>query len=228
MLTLYTSVGLLKIEKASGKHYPIVVNNGRAHSLDPGEMLIWSSLTFQFLTLEDAKLIFETNLENRGLNTSCSFEHYLRRLLFRRLIIKGDGLTQLDALYELLGSLYIVPLADNLGTRLFSSLHMVLKGQIPLRAVKQHMKPFTEKTPVEKLILQLARERAMSTAEFLHRFDKGQTLPAADSPTVIAADTEDMTCEELDAYIHAQYIQAPVLIALGNLYLQKRILFRTF
>lgn len=228
MLTLYTSIGLLKIEKDSDKPYPTVINSGYVHALDPCELVIWSALAFQFLSFRDIKQQFEENLERRNQHSSYSFEHYLRRLIFRKLIIKGDGLTSIDALYDLLGGLHIVPLADAFPVRLFSALHLVLKKQLPLQAVKYYLKAQTTEAPVEKLILRLVKERALSTAELLHCFDKGNISPENASPDLMAVTADDeMTCEELQAYTHVHYLQTPVLMAIGNLYLQKRIQFRT-
>jgi hypothetical protein len=203
MITLYTAVGLVKLQSASGHSYPVVVNNQQEHALDQMELLIWSSLAFQFSTFPEVKQVYEQQLLMRKLTPCYSFEHYIRRLLFRGLIAKGDGLASTDALYNLLESLYIIPLTDSFHIRLFSSLHLMLQGKLTASQFQQSLKLSPVRCPVEKLIINYCKVSALSTAQLLHCFDSNQT----EEP--------------------AQPTKHPVLTALGNLYLQRRVLFNT-
>ena len=225
MMTLYTSVGVLKLHKSDDKSYPTVSNSGREHVLDQLEMLIWSSMAFQFLNLLETRQIFEQQLQTYQITPGYSFEHYIRRLLFRGLIVKGDGLTSTDALYELLGNLYIVPLTNSFPVRLFSVLHLLLKGQVTPVQIKQQLKGEVIESPVEKLILNLTREKALSTAELLYGLDTEKIVNIRPAASGLTGD--GLTCEERKSHAHTQYLQPSVLMAIGNLYLQKRILFKT-
>jgi hypothetical protein len=225
MLTLYTSVGLLKLNKESDYTYPSIFNNQREHSLDPPEMLIWSSLSFHFLTFPELKKHFEQQSEKLSLQVPYSFEHYARRLLFRGLIIKGEGLTYTDALYNLLGNLYIVPLNAAFHMKLFSGLRLMLKRQLNISQLKHSLFQKPKISPVEKLILNYTREAALSTAELLQYFDSNKTQNIKQYVSTLSSGK--MTCDELKQHVHTEYIQHPLLFSISNLYMQKQILFRT-
>ena len=54
MLTLYTAVGTLKFQKTTGgKSIPLVINDGQEYGLSDDELLLWSCLAFQILTLHE-------------------------------------------------------------------------------------------------------------------------------------------------------------------------------
>ena len=225
MMTLYTSVGILKLHKDGDRSYPTISNSDRKHGVDQTEMLIWSALAFQFFTLPEIRQIFEQQLLQHQIVPSYSFDHYIRRLLFRGLIVKGDGLTSTDALYDLLGNLYIVPLTGSFPVRLFSALHLLLKGQLSPAQIKKQLKGKPNDSPVEKLILNLTKEKALSAAELLYSLDTMKIVNIRLAAFDLARD--DLTCDERKNQAHTQYLQPSVLTAIGNLYLQKRILFKT-
>ena len=57
MLTLYTAVGTLKFQKTTGgKSIPLVINNGQEYGLSDDELLLWSCLAFQILTLMNSRM----------------------------------------------------------------------------------------------------------------------------------------------------------------------------
>lgn len=70
MLTLYTAVGTLKFQKTTGgKSIPLVINDGQEYGLSDDELLLWSCLAFQILTLhelQDAYLYPAPDTERRS------------------------------------------------------------------------------------------------------------------------------------------------------------------
>lgn len=57
MLTLYTAVGTLKFQKTTGgKSIPLVINDGQEYGLSDDELLLWSCLAFQILTLHELRM----------------------------------------------------------------------------------------------------------------------------------------------------------------------------
>lgn len=57
MLTLYTAVGTLKFQKTTGgKSIPLVINDGQEYGLSDDELLLWSCLAFQILTLHELQV----------------------------------------------------------------------------------------------------------------------------------------------------------------------------
>lgn len=113
MLTLYTAVGTLKFQKTTGgKSIPLVINDGQEYGLSDDELLLWSCLAFQILTLHELQDAYTLRQIQKEGPKGLSFQHYLNRLSLRGLVVSGIGLTGVDALYRLLGSLTIIPLKD--------------------------------------------------------------------------------------------------------------------
>ena len=120
MLTLYTAVGTLKFQKTTGgKSIPLVINDGQEYGLSDDELLLWSCLAFQILTLHELQDAYTLRQIQKEGPKGLSFQHYLNRLSLRGLVVSGIGLTGVDALYRLLGSLTIIPLKDTFPIRLF-------------------------------------------------------------------------------------------------------------
>ena len=110
MLTLYTAVGTLKFQKTTGgKSIPLVINDGQEYGLSDDELLLWSCLAFQILTLHELQDAYTLRQIQKEGPKGLSFQHYLNRLSLRGLVVSGIGLTGVDALYRLLGSLTIIP-----------------------------------------------------------------------------------------------------------------------
>ena len=123
MLTLYTAVGTLKFQKTTGgKSIPLVINDGQEYGLSDDELLLWSCLAFQILTLHELQDAYTLRQIQKEGPKGLSFQHYLNRLSLRGLVVSGIGLTGVDALYRLLGSLTIIPLKDTFPIRLRSAL----------------------------------------------------------------------------------------------------------
>ena len=109
MLTLYTAVGTLKFQKTTGgKSIPLVINDGQEYGLSDDELLLWSCLAFQILTLHELQDAYTLRQIQKEGPKGLSFQHYLNRLSLRGLVVSGIGLTGVDALYRLLGSLTII------------------------------------------------------------------------------------------------------------------------
>ena len=133
MLTLYTAIGSLKIKRdAMGNPVPIVINNRQEYGLSEHELVLWSCLAFQILQIYELEKAYTRRLADSDRPEGLSFSHYLNRLLLRGLIVKGDGLTGVDALYRLLGKLHIQPVADRFPVRLFTCLQLYLEGKIKI------------------------------------------------------------------------------------------------
>ena len=227
MLTLYTTVGYLKMTKtAEGIPTPAIINNGQEYRLSEHELTIWSCLAFQILHAHELEQLYAKYRSGMKHPDAQTFAGSLNRLLLRGLIVKGTGLTGIDALYQLLGELYIHPVKDSCIIRLFTSLKLSFTGKLPLTALPRcfHKRAIP---PLEKMVLKLSARVPLSTAELLSCFDNkihkpGKLLDALDE----LYNNECVTYRTLaeDAQIH--HLQLPVLQAIGNLYLNRQILFQ--
>ena len=155
MLTLYTAIGRLKIKRdEKGNSVPAVINNRQEYSLSEHELVLWSCLAFQILQIYELEKAYTKRLADSGRLEELSFSHCLNRLLLQGLIVKGDGLTGVDALYRLLGKLHIQPVADRFPVRLFTCIHLYLEGKIKISDFGRYLKK--EKCePMEETVLEL-------------------------------------------------------------------------
>ncbi|WP_270628919.1 hypothetical protein [Mediterraneibacter gnavus] len=104
MLTLYTAVGILRFQDSIKEHKtPTVINNRQEYGLTEEEFFLWSSLAFQIRQIHELQSAFSERLKKHHRSENIPIEPYLNRLLLRGLVVKGDGLTGVDALYRLLG-----------------------------------------------------------------------------------------------------------------------------
>ena len=95
MLTLYTAVGTLKFQKTTGgKSIPLVINDGQEYGLSDDELLLWSCLAFQILTLHELQDAYTLRQIQKEGPKGLSFQHYLNRLSLRGLVVSGIGLTE--------------------------------------------------------------------------------------------------------------------------------------
>ena len=112
MLTLYTAIGNYRLTE---KGLPLVTAGGRDCALDAHELLLWSSLAFRILTYQELRAEFYEKERELHILGELDFDHYLNRLIMRRLVASGKDCTGVDALYDLLGHLYVQPAQQHTG-----------------------------------------------------------------------------------------------------------------
>ena len=176
MLTLYTAVGTLKFQKTTGgKSIPLVINNGQEYGLSDDELLLWSCLAFQILTLHELQDAYTLRQIQKEGPKGLSFQHYLNRLSLRGLVVSGIGLTGVDALYRLLGSLTIIPLKDTFPIRLFGCVQLYLEGTIGAKEFGRYLKK-KPSSPMEDTILKLADKVSLTTAELVTSMEQEKVI----------------------------------------------------
>lgn len=227
MLTLYTAVGTLKFQKnAQGKQIPLVINNGQEYGLSEDELLLWSCLAFQVLQIHELQDAYTLRRLQINPADKPPFHHYLNRLSLRGLIVKGCGLTGVDALYRLFGGLTIFPVEDTFSLRLFGCIRLYLKGTIEKKDFGRYLKK-KKCTPMESTILKLARKVPLTTAELVTSIDQRKVIHTeADVMNQLYTEPET-TYQTLVDDVQLHHTQYPVLQAIGNLYLNKQISFQT-
>ena len=115
-----------------------------------------------------------------------------------------------------LAKLHICPVKDSFFLRLFTCIRLHTEGKLPIADFQKHLKK-PENSKLEKLILKMSQELSFTVAELLDHVETTQTdernsweLPEVASELPII-----------------NPVQMPILQAVGNLYLQKQILFFT-
>ena len=221
--TFYTAVGLFhRRSDGHGNIYPVVFVNRQEHLLDPQEMAVWTILNWRLL---DAGQLEEKYLPMaRELTEYRTFENCLHRLEVRGLVASGTGDTDIDALYNLLCGLYIVPVSESLPLRIVAFLKMLFQG-VPFSKAKRL---FT-RVPLsaqEAQILGLSKQALLSTAELIKCVDLGVTDLSTDNKIMDALYDDDYTTSDNIVYaMQSASCSTSVTMAVANLLLSRKIIF---
>ena len=223
MIRLFSAVGTYKLEESG---IPVILAGGRECALDTHELLLWSNLAFRILTYQEAKAEFYAKERELHILSELDFDHYLNRLTMRRLIASGRDEVGVDALYDLLGHLYIEKTPSGLPAKTAAFLNLWLRKRMPFRKA---LAVFHTKKPeaTEKKLLSLIRHQQLSTAELIQCMEKG-SFHIRNSRQLIeqiyAEETAD--CDSIVTEGRTLEIRRPVLTAVANLYLKQLITFQ--
>lgn len=222
--TYYTAVGHFRRKTDdNGRSYPVILVNREEHIVDIQEMAVWTILNWRFPRLEQIETKYEQM--SRDLPRFCrTLETCLARLETRGLIARGTGGTDFEALYDLLGELYVVPISESLPLRLATFGKLLLDG-VPFSKAKQL---FQKDKPNEReaQVMALSRQALLSTAELIKCAEVGATDISTEEKLMDALIDNDYTTSDSIAFEMLQAQQrVPVTIAVANLYLRKQIVF---
>lgn len=140
--------------------------------MDIQEMAVWTILSWRFLRLEQIEEKYDQMTCDLP-RPSRMLETCLNRLEVRGLIARGVGESDFEALYDLLGELYVVPLSESLPLRLTTFGKLLLEG-VPFSKAKQL---FRRDRPNEQeaRVMALSRQALLSTAELIKCSEAGAT-----------------------------------------------------
>lgn len=225
MHTLYTAVGKFEQQTKNGNSYPVIWVKDEEHLVDIHEMIIWSSLSWRFLSLMQMRLVYEQKIKEINLSLDRSFEQYLNRMLQRGLIASGSGDIGVDALYDLLHCLYIIPVCSGFLIKMFSFFKLTFCNELPFCITKK----IFQKVPMtvgEKQVINLTKQTLLSTAEIIKCIDKGEhDLSTIQKVMDVLYDDEYTTCDNIGSIVKYYESRQPVILAIANLYLRKQIIF---
>ena len=217
MIKLYTAIGTYRLTENG---VPIVLTGDKECALDCHELLLWSSLAFRILTYQEARAEFYAKERELHLLGELDFDHYLNRLIMRRLIASGRDECGVDALYDLLGHLYIQKIPSGLIERTATFLKLWIFRHLPFR---QALLAFQN----EKKLLSLIKLQMLSTAELIQCAQK-ESFHIHNSRQLInhiyAEDSSD--CDTIVTDGRTLDVRYPVLTAVSNLYFKQRITFQ--
>lgn len=222
--TYYTAVGHFRRKTDdTGHSYPVILVNQEEHIMDIQEMAVWTILNWRFLRLEQIEAKYDQMSRDLP-RPGRMLETCLNRLEVRGLIARGAGETDLDALYDLLGELYVAPLSESLFLRLATFGKLLLDG-VPFSKAKQL---FQKDRPNEQeaRVMALSRQALLSTAELIKCTEAGATDISTEEKLMSVLIDNDYTNSDSIAFEMLQAEQRiPVTIAVANLYLRKQIIF---
>lgn len=222
--TYYTAVGnFQRRTDGQGRSYPVILVNQEENVVDIQEMAVWTILNWRFLRYEQIEAKYE-RLSRDLPRSQRMLETCLNRLEVRGLIARGTGETDFEALYDLLGELYVVPLSESLPLRLAAFGKLLLDG-VPFSKAKQL---FQKDRPndQEAQVMALSRQTLLSTAELIKCAEAGATDVSTDEKLMAVLIDNNYTTSDSIAFEMLQAEQrVPITIAVANLYLRKQIIF---
>ena len=220
----YTAVGhFCRKTDANGRTYPVILVNQEEHMVDMQEMAVWTVLNWRFLHLEQIEMKYG-QLAGELPPARRTLETCLNRLEMRGLIARGVGDTDFEALYDLLGGLYVVPLSESLPLRLATFWKLLLDG-VPFAKARQL---FQKDRPSarEVQVLALSRQALLSTAELIKCAEAGVSDLSTDQKVMAALYNDDFTtCDNIRWEMMQAESREDVTLAVANLYLRKQIIF---
>ena len=159
------------------------------------------------------------------LSTKPGRAHCTNRLLTRGLLVSGSGETEYDALYDLLGSLSIIPTSGPFFLRLASFVKLTLLAHVPVSAARKLFQK-DKRTKYEALVMHLAGQALLSTAEIIKCIDKNiSRLPNECALLDSLYGDETTTSDNIASMVKISQSSKPVTLAVANLYLRQQIIF---
>lgn len=222
--TYYTAVGQFRRKTdADGRTYPVILVRQEEHMVDIQEMAVWTVLNWRFLGLEQIEMKYGQLAGNLP-PARRTLETCLNRLEVRGLIARGTGDTDFEALYDLLGELYVVPLSESLPLKLAAFGKLLLDG-VPFSKAREL---FRKDQPNEReaQVLALSRQVLLSTAELIKCAEVGAADVSTDEKLMdVLIDNNYTTSDSLPFEMLEAKQRTPITMAVANLYLRKQIVF---
>ena len=194
--------------------------------MDIQEMTLWTALNWRLLEFPQVKEEYEKLERDCAISAWRTMEDCLGRLCTRGLVAAGRGDTDFEALYDLLGSLYVTPLSESLTLRLVTFLKLtILKGV----SITKAWDLFRKDRPNEReaQIMALSRQALLSTAELIKCVEVGVRDISTDEKLMDALyNDNDTTSDNIADIMLTAKSRKWVTVAIANLYLRKQIIFQ--
>ena len=221
----YTAVGHFRRKTdGNGQSYPVILINQEEYLVDIQEMSVWTILSWRLFTYQQAEEEYNWFTGAWLTSPTRTFESCLKRLEVRGLVASGSGSTDFEALYDLLGELYVVPISESLPLRLATFGKLLLEG-VSFSTAKQL---FQKDKPNEReaQVMVLSRQALLSTAELIKCAEAGINDVSSEEKLMDALIDNDYTTSDSLAFEMLQAKQRePITIAVANLYLRRQIIF---
>lgn len=137
-LTYYLAIGLLRSSCSRGHtaHVTVLARNGE-YRLSSHEEVLWKVLSCKPLTYEKMNAEYKARLDELGMGETVSFEECFRRLCELELIISGDGEYEIEAWYEIMRDILIIPYPERIPWRVRISRKRLSEQEAEVMALVQ-------------------------------------------------------------------------------------------
>lgn len=225
MVTYLTALGRLITKEENGTQIPVVVIGSEEYHLDADELMVWSSLHWNFLNQSDLEKEYLSRRNQARIYNDVSFEYLVQRLKVRKLIAECTDYLAADALYGLLSELRIRPVRFGIWDRIRSCCYLYFVKGVPVRVCIDGYFG-TAITPNERKVLQLSKSTGVTAAEIIQCAEKNiQELSSEDDVMEELYIAPNETADTLMTASRFSRLKSDVLQAVANLYLKKKIIF---
>ncbi len=223
---LYTAVGrFIKNTTSNAGAYPTVSLGGKEYHLDHQELLLWSVLNWRIVHREEIAEYYRNAMHNLPVNENRSLDACINRLLTRGLLICGSGETEYDALYDLLASMYIVPVGKSFFPRLAAGMKLIFCQRVHPRILKKLLRRDI-RTNDEQAVMALSHQMLLSSAEIIRCMEKGiEKLESEDSVVEALYADRDTTSDNIASVVKKAHCSQSVITSIANLYLRQQVIF---
>ncbi len=223
---LYTAVGRLVPNRSNaGTTYPIVSLGGKEYGLDHQELLVWSVLCWRIAQRENIPEYYAKAVAEQAIEGPRNLDACINRLLTRGLLICGTGETEYDALYDLLASMYIIPVGNSFLLRFTTAVKLVVHHGMHPKILKMPFKKDV-RTDSEQAVMALAKQEVLSAGEIIRCVDRGILhLPNEESIMSAAYDDEETTSDNIASAVKEVACAQNIIGSIANLYLRQQVIF---
>lgn len=198
---------------------------GETKALSQAEFILWTSLHWNVMNKESLKAEFDRRMKKYGMYGDVSFEQTLNRLKTRGLVAGKSDYLAVDALYNLVKDLYVVPLGTvNSFNRAMIFLHMFFIQGISFYKCREAMDDLNLNC-LEKQIVSFSKRLKVSVAELIRISDKDLWDIKSEDDIVSLAYEEHEDIDTLGNCTRFSKDKNKVIEAIVNLYLKKQIVF---
>lgn len=203
---------------------PLIVMDGEEKGVSKSEFILWTSLHWNILNKESLEKEFDRRMKKYGIDSDTSFEQTLNRLKTRELVAGKSDYLAVDALYNLVKDLYVVPLGTvNAFKRAMMFGIMLIEG-VPFNKCREAMEDFNLNC-LEKQIVSFSKRLKVSSAELIRISDKDLWDIKSEDDIVPLAYDENEDMDSIGNFTRFSKDKTKVLEAIVNLYLKKQIVF---
>ena len=222
--TLYTALGHFRCRHDKGRRYPVILMDHHEFGMDPQEMVLWTTLCWRLTERQRAEDLYEQLSNGMELFPRRSFSDCLDRLVTRGLVAKGSGTTDFDALYDLLGGLYVVPISSSFPLKVVTFLKLLRSGTAPGSASALFRRD--RRTEPERHIMALSRCAPLSTAELVRCAERDISATVGSQQTLaLLYGDQETTSDNIVSEMRTAAACQSVTAAVANLYLRKQVIF---
>lgn len=224
--TYFTAVGHFRRRtNGRGQSHPVIIINQKEYYVDIQEMTLWTVLNWRLLEFSQIRAEYDKLDLECSVPARRTLEDCLGRLCTRGLVASGSGDTSFDALYDLLGGLYVVPLSEGVPLRVAAFLKLTVMRSVPISKALELFR-HDRRSEQEARIMALSRQALLSTAELIKCAEVGAKDVSTDEKLMDALYADDDTTSDniADMMLTAKS-REPVTMAIANLYLRRQIIF---